>query len=202
MSRYQYYEDLKSDARAVRATHGLDSPRVMRSDMRRIYDYYGIKIDLWPHKLKNLRGAFFNDRIGPSVMLDKSLPDDPMIFTMGHELKHFLKDRNLPLSYCHDANINQPIEIGAEVFAAELIFPEQDFIDCMNEMGIGDSHCTPEMLVQLKHDTKTTLSYQGLAKRAERLRFAEAGSLRGIKWKKLEEKMYGVPFYKRKPSEH
>ncbi len=202
MDRYQYYEELKSDARALRAAHGLTTPRVLRSDMRRIYGFYGIKIDLWPHKLKNLRGAFFNDDLGPTVMLDKSLPDDPMIFTMGHELKHFLKDKNLTVTYCNDKNITQPIEIGAEIFAAELIFPEQDFVDLMNEMGVNENCCTPEQLVQLKNDTKTTLSYQGLTKRAERFQFAKPGSLNNVRWKKLEEEIYGVPWYKLKNQIH
>lgn len=63
MKRYQYYEELKARARAVRAEHGLDSPRVLRSDMRRIYKHYGIKIDMWPYKLKNLKGLFSEVRL-------------------------------------------------------------------------------------------------------------------------------------------
>lgn len=192
MNRYQYYEELKSDARALRVAQGLTTPQVTRKDMYRIYQYYGIRIDLWHHKLKNLRGAFFNDYIGPTVMLDSSLPDDPMIFTMGHELKHFLRDKDLTITYCNHKSITQPLEIGAEVFAAELIFPEQDFIDLMNEMGINENCCTPEQIVRLKHDTKTTLSYQGLIKRAERFQFAKHGSLNNISWKKLEGQIYGT----------
>jgi Zn-dependent peptidase ImmA (M78 family) len=197
VNRFDYYEELKLLARQTRAQHGLDSPRVQRSDMRRIYKFYGIKIDLWPYKLKSLRGAIIRDELGTSVMLRKDLPDDPMIFTMGHELKHFLKDGDLSYTYCHANNITEPIEIGAEVFAAELIYPEQDFIEHMNERGILRGSCTAEVIVRLKHDTKTTLSYQGLAKRADRLHFAEAGSLNRVPWKKLEQQIYGEPIYKR-----
>lgn len=195
MKRYQYYEELKARARAVRAEHGLDSPRVLRSDMRRIYKHYGIRIDLWPYKLKNLRGAFFGGSLGPSVMLRKDLPLDPMIFTMGHELKHFLEDSELQVSYCNDENKDEAIEIGAEIFAAELIFPEQDFIAYMRQNSIAENCCTAEDIVRLKNNTRTTLSYEGLKKRATLLHFAEKGSLDGVKWKLLEKKMYGVPSY-------
>ncbi len=196
MNRFDYYEELKSLARQVRSQHGLDSPRVMRSDMRRIYKFYGIRIDYWPFKLKSLRGALIRDDLGVSVMLRKSLPEDPMIFTMSHELKHFLTDGELSYTYCHDNNITEPIEIGAEVFAAELIYPEQNFIEHMNERGILRGQCTPETIVRLKHDTRTTLSHQGLAKRATRLQFAEAGALDRVQWEKLKLQIYGEPIYK------
>jgi Zn-dependent peptidase ImmA (M78 family) len=166
--------------------------------MRRIYKHFGIRIDLWPYRLKNLRGAFFNDSCGPTVMLDKNLPDDPLIFTMCHELKHFLRDQDLPLSYCHGGNLNAPIEVGAEIFAAELIFPEDDFLNCMLERGIRRGSCKPSDLVYLKRETGTTLSYQGLTKRAEHFHFCAKGAFDGVKWKKLEEQIFGVPSYKRR----
>jgi hypothetical protein len=197
VTRTQYYEQLKSLARQVRSERGLTSPRVLRSDMRRIYKFYGIEIDFWPYPLKNLRGAIINDALGASVMLKKDLPDDPLIFTMGHELKHFLTDSQLPSTFCHSKNISEPIEIGAEIFAAELIFPECDFIFWMESQGIQAGECTPEVIVRLKRDTRTTLSYQGLAKRANFLHFAKPGSLDGVKFAKLAEKMFGTPIYKR-----
>jgi Zn-dependent peptidase ImmA (M78 family) len=116
---------------------------------------------------------------------------------MAHELKHHLVDRGLGLSYCDASNQREPIEIGAEVFAAELIFPEQDFVRWLKQIGVGPHQCTPEVLVRLKQETQTTLSYAGLAKRAEFLNFAPAGSLAKVPWKKLEEQIYGEPFYKR-----
>jgi Zn-dependent peptidase ImmA (M78 family) len=90
-----YYEDLKQLAREVRAENGLTSPRVVASDLRRIYAKNGIEIDEWPYRFRNLRGAFINDDLGPTVMLAKGLPQDPMVFTMAHELKHFFRDRVL-----------------------------------------------------------------------------------------------------------
>jgi len=58
MLRSQYYEALKNLARETRAEYGIASVRVLRSDLRRIYSDQGIRIDLWDHKLKNLRGAY------------------------------------------------------------------------------------------------------------------------------------------------
>ena len=130
-------------------------------------------------------------------MLYKDLPDDPMVFTMGHELKHHLVDSALAVSYCDPSNRTAYIEIGAEVFAAELIFPEEMFVSNMAAMGVGAGQCKPETIVQLKRESRTTLSYAGLVKRAEFLGFAEDGALDGVKWTKLEEEIYGIPIYKR-----
>jgi Zn-dependent peptidase ImmA (M78 family) len=196
VSRFAYYEEIKAQARRVRVEHTLETVRVLRSDLRRLYRVYGIQIDLWPHRFKNLRGAYFNDDLGPTVVLARQLPPEPMVFTMAHELKHHLADRGQVIS-CDISNQNEPIEIGAEVFAAELIFPEQDFIDHLKQMRTGARAGLPELLVRLKHETRTTLSYAGLAKRAEYLGFAPVGSLAKIKWKKLEEQIYGEPLYKR-----
>jgi len=129
-------------------------------------------------------------------MLAKGLPQDPMVFTMGHELKHHLVDADSSLSYCDSSNQSNPIEIGAEIFAAELIYPDEDFRSNLKDMGIKPGECTAEVLVRLKHETRTTLSYAGLSKRAEFMGFAEVGSFSKVKWKALEEEIYGVPFYK------
>ncbi|MCI0664041.1 MAG: ImmA/IrrE family metallo-endopeptidase [Acidobacteria bacterium] len=131
-------------------------------------------------------------------MLDGALPDDPFIFTMGHELKHFLKDKDLGITYCDSSKATEYIEIGAEIFSAELIYPERDFAEDLKQIGIGKNECNAEALVRLKHETRTTLSYAGLAKRAEFMGYAPKGSLPNSGWKKLEEEIYGVPFFKRR----
>ncbi|SRR6266540_6041258 len=205
MTRTAYYERLKRLARQVRAANGLDTPRVLKSDLRRIYRKEGIRIDLWDHKFRHLRGAYFNDDLGPTVMLVKGPPPEPMIFTMAHELKHHLVDRGLALSPCDTRALgreersseNEPIEIGAEVFAAELIFPEPEFAEAMAELHIGVGECTPEALIRLRHHTRTTMSYTALAKRAEFLGYAPAGSLGKVKWRTLEEALFGEPVYKK-----
>ena len=187
MNTHQYYEDLKLLARQVRAENGLSSPRVLPSDLMRIYAKHGIEVDEWPYRFRHLRGAFINDELGTTVMLAKGLPQDPMVFTMAHELKHFFRDRDLGISYCDQSNLNKSLEIGAEIFAAELIYPDRDFISQMARMGIRMNQCLPKDLVRLKRQTRTTLSYAGLAIKAERLGFAPSHSLTTIKtWRRLE----------------
>jgi Zn-dependent peptidase ImmA (M78 family) len=197
VNRSAYYEGLKGRAREIRQEFGLTTARVRLSDMRRVFKRFGIRVDLWPYKLKNLRGAYFSDDLGCSVLLAKGLPDEPRIFTMAHELKHHLEDRQLGRSFCDPSNDSDALEIGAEVFAAELIFPEADFAQAARDQGIEAGKMTPEDLVRLKRATNTTLSYAGLLKRSYRLGLAAVGSLDGVKWKVLEERIYGRPVYKR-----
>lgn len=187
MNVQTYYEELKLLARQVRAENGLTSPRVLVSDLNRIYARHGIVIDEWPYRFRNLRGAFINDELGMTVMVAKGLPQDPMVFTLAHELKHFFRDRDLGVSYCDQSNLNKSLEIGAEIFAAELIFPDRDFVNHMDTMGIRLNQCLPRTLIRLKRQTGTTLSYAGLAIKAERLGFAPSHSLTTIKtWRRLE----------------
>ena len=187
MNTHNYYEDLKQLARQVRAENGLSSPRVLPNDLMRIYARYGITVDEWPYRFRHLRGAFINDHLGMTVMVAKGLPRDPMVFTMAHELKHFFRDRDLGISYCDQSNLNKSLEIGAEIFAAELLFPDRDFVAQMTKMGIRRDQCLPKTLVRLKQQTGTTLSYAGLAIKAERLGFAPSHSLTTIKtWRRME----------------
>ena len=191
MNQQAYYEDLKQLARQVRAEFGLHSPRVVENDLRRIYEKNGIMIDDWPYRLRNLRGAFISDHLGTTVMLASGLPQDPKVFTMAHELKHFYRDRHLGISYCDQSNLGKTLEIGAEIFAAELLFPDKDFMTQMRLMRVGTNQCLPRTLVRLKQKTRTTLSYAGLAIKAERLGYAPPRSLTKIKtWRKFEE-IYG-----------
>ena len=193
MNTQRYYEDLKALARQVRAEHGLSSPRVLPGDLMRIYAKYGIVLDQWPYRFRNLRGAFINDHLGTTIMIAKGLPQDPMVFTMAHELKHFFRDRDLGISYCDQSNLNKTLEVGAEIFAAELLFPDRDFIEQMKMMGIRTNQCLPKTLIRLKRKTGTTLSYAGLAIKAEWLGFAPAHSLTTIKtWRRLEA-LYSAP---------
>jgi len=188
-----YYEDLKALARQVRAENGLTSPRVLPGDLMRIYAKYEIVLDQWPYRFRNLRGAFINDDLGMTIMIAKGLPQDPMVFTMAHELKHFFRDRDLGISYCDQSNLNKALEIGAEIFAAEMLFPDRDFIAQMKMMGVRTNQCLPKTLISLKRKTGTTLSYAGLAIKAERLGFAPAHSVTTIKtWRRLEA-LYSPP---------
>ncbi len=198
MNRGAYYDDMRSLAWGVRKEYGLTTARVLRSDLRRIYRHEGIVIVPWPYKLRKLNGAYFHDDLGATVMLKASLPPEPMVFTMGHELKHHLADRDSGHSFCDVSNESNYIEIGAEIFAAELIFPEDDFATAARDIGIRRGHCAPELLVRLKHETRTTMHYASMVKRVVFLGLAIASELPTGGWRKLEERLYGRP-YRRLP---
>ena len=54
-------------ARQVREHYKLVSSRVQFSDVRKIYGAQGIGLTLWPGKVRNVRGACFNDELGVKV---------------------------------------------------------------------------------------------------------------------------------------
>ena len=62
-----------------------------------------------------------------SVALQQKIPDEPKLFALIHELKHHYCDRaalGSGVIHCGDYDRNELIEKGAEVFAAEFIYPE------------------------------------------------------------------------------
>lgn len=193
MNRSDYYEVIRAKARLVRQEHGLVSPKVKLSDLRRIYKTYGIKIDLWEAPLSKVRGLYAVYEGVPCVMVVKKLPEEQRIFTLAHELKHHFFDVE-PIQYPME---KEAVEIGAEIFAVELIFPDKDFNEHMGRMAVIAGSCTPANVIKLKRDSQTTLSFASLAKRATFLGYAKQGTLEKVKWKKLEEELYGLPTYKR-----
>lgn len=200
MTPAQSYAEAKELAQTVRSNYGIEGPCVKISQLRAIYKDKGIKLTYWPYKLRKLRGAYISDDLGASVMVFKGLPNDPKAFTLAHELKHHLLDSESCSTVDNGSEIR---EIAAEVFAAELLFPEELFIAELAKRGLIRRKREPLETVQLaiigaKRDTGTTLSYLGMAKRAERLGYAERGELVGTRWKKLEEQHFGVPFYKQR----
>lgn len=88
------------------------------------------------------------------------------------------------------------IEIGAEIFAAEFIFPEAEFQEWASRQ-LSNRQCSPESVVHLKRSCPAKVSYTFLTKRLERLGFASPGAFVGVKFQKLEEQLFGEPFYKR-----
>lgn len=62
-------------------------------------------------------------------------------------------------------------------------------------MGVKRGFCSAEDIVRLKVKTGTTLSCGSLAKRAMFLSLAPQNSLINVRWKKLQEELFGEPFY-------
>ncbi len=64
-------------------------------------------------------------------------------------------------------------------------------------MKISAVNCSPEMIVHFKRSCDAVVSYAFIVKRFERYRFLERGAYTRIQFKKLEEKIFGIPIYKR-----
>ena len=192
------YEELKRLARQKREAYRVTTEKLNLVVVRRIYSAEGIRIDPWkfPH---TIRAAYMSDDADPSVAINKSLPREPKLFSLVHELKHHYVDRRLiehGQIKCGDYNENQVIEIGAEVFAAEFIFPESEFLEQVRKMNIQSGNCSPEDVVRLKRECGACVSYLFLRKRLIRLGFAGAHDFDRIQFQKLEEQIYGLPIYK------
>jgi Zn-dependent peptidase ImmA (M78 family) len=198
MSRHTYYENLKALAREKRAEHGVDTAAFGLREIRGIYRTEGIVIDHYPlpAKIKALYMCADDDF---SVALQEKLPNEPKIFALVHELKHHYCDRKqlgAGVIHCGDYDRNELIEKGAEVFAAEFIYPEAEFQSDITARGIATWR--PEDVVDLKRDCKAKVSYMFLCKRLEWLRVVTPGAFASVKFQKLERDIYGVPFYQRR----
>jgi hypothetical protein len=102
--------------------------------------------------------------------------------------KHHLVDSNVGTVLCRTDEQMRRVEIGAEVFAAEFIYPEKDFVyDLFRLLRGMPQSVTPELLTELKRKTQTTLSYAALAKRAVLLRLAEEKTFRDVRWRDLQQ---------------
>jgi|GEM_PF-2048901 len=168
--RTEYYRKMTDLAQEQRSLFGIQGAKISRTDFRKIYKHYGIELSQWPlpnmsgKPLKKLRGVYFPDLHGKPSVLAARLPEEPYIFTLAHELKHHLMDRDSAGAFCLSEVRDEVKEIGAEVFAAEFIYPTKLFFDDLNKLGVTKGQCTARDLVVLKHQTNTSLSYASLAK--------------------------------------
>lgn len=190
----EHYQSARLKAGEVRSRYGLTTARVMVSDLKKIYKAEGIdRVDYYDgFKSTRIRGAYFNDVAGCSVMINKKLirVPDPKIFTLAHELKHHLMDEVHTVSLCSNDNEHIVMERAADAFASELIYPTSMFIADMKARGIDKGKCDAEDIVRMKHETKTTLSHAGMALRAQRLGYSLPQSFEGIKWDTLRDELY------------
>lgn len=196
MGRSEYYSALKALALQKRAFHKIETARFGLREARQIYKAEGIRIDHWPlpSKIKALYMAADGES---SVALQKSLPDEPKLFALMHEYRHHLTDRvalGNGVIHCGDHNANKEIEIGAEVFAAEFIYPEDEFRQDLQPIECWRA----EDIVRFKRQCKAKVSYMFIRKRLERLGLIATGQFADVRFQKLEENMFGVPFYKRR----
>lgn len=139
-----------------------------------------------------------------SVAIRKDLPDEPKLFALVHELKHHWADRNLmeaELLSCGSYNENELIEKAAEVFAAEFIYPEQEFrsdLEAFMEASAVAQMGADDLIHFKRNGCKAKVSYTFLRKRLEWLGLTAPGQFDGVKFQKREEELYGTPIYKQK----
>jgi Zn-dependent peptidase ImmA (M78 family) len=193
------YESLKALARQKRQEYKISTDAFGLQRLRQIYKQERVVIDSW--KLPpRIRAVYMCEDGDPSVLVNKALPKEPRLFALVHELKHHYIDRLLIEGgkiKCGDYNANQEIEIGAEVFAAEFLYPEEEFLACLSQLGIKQDGCTKkEDVVHLKRACGAPVSYTFLRKRLERMGFARPGAFDRVQFQKLEEELFGVPIYK------
>lgn len=192
------YEHAKLLANQKRADYGVTTEALNLNVIRRIYSAEGIRIDKWDFS-PSIRALYMCEDGETSVAVNRKLPREPYLFALAHELKHHLTDIPLLQSgklTCGDYNANELIEKSAEVFAAEFIFPEVEFIERAEATGIQKMQCSAEDVVRLKRACRACVSYTFLRKRLVRLGYVEESALAKVKFKNLEESMFGMPIYK------
>ena len=198
MTRSAYYEDLKQLARQKRAEFRVNTARFGLSELRAIYKQEGIRIDHWPLPRK-VKALYMCEDGDCSVALQPTLPYEPKLFALVHELKHHFRDREALGSgviHCGDYDANELIEKGAEVFAAEFIYPEAEFTADLQKLGMTVRQASD--IVEIKRNCKAKVSYHFIRKRLERRGHITTGQFDGVQFQKLEDQIYGLPFYRRR----
>ena len=204
VSNTEYYNLLKKAARETREKSSLTSSTVSLSTLRDVYKAEGIRIDYWPYKLRKIRGAYLIIGDQPCVLINERIkPKEPRIFVMAHELKHHLVDHELAKRVvlgCQEVSWSEgsTIEIGAEIFASELIYPEEEFVSQAKGAGLEAGKCQAADVVLFKRICPAPVSYSFLVKRLEWFGFIRKGEFSRVQFQKLEESMFGVPYFRRK----
>ena len=198
MTRSEYYASMKALAQEKRKKYGIATSKITLPVIKKIYKKEGVKIDYRKLPAK-IRAAYFCDGDDCSVLVNRRLPREPKLFSMVHELKHHFLDREAIENgeiKCGDYNANEVIEKGAEVFAAEFIFPEHEMREAVSRLGIDRSNCIPKSVVDFKREKLAPVSYTFIKKRFEFFGLIQPGQFNNVQFEKLKEEIYGVPFYK------
>lgn len=189
----EQYARARELAKERRATLGICTKDISIPLLKNICKHEGIKVDLVEKLGSRIRAAYFFDEDGASILLRKDLPRAPKLFSLAHELKHHYLDRVLIAQgkiTCGDYNQNKAIEIAAEVFAAEFIYPEEEMRTLVASFGIKAGLYTAEDIVRIKRQCPVTVSYLFVQKRLRRFDFTEEGQFAGVQFRNLEEAMF------------
>lgn len=196
----EYYRLMRALAQSKRREYGIATADIRISSIQKIYRLEKIKIDRREKLSARIRGAYFCDDGDCSVLLNNGLPPQPKLFTLVHELKHHFVDRGAIEGgkiQCGSYNANQTIEIGAEVFAAEFIYPESEMRALLGSLGVNSENCDEQVIVRIKRAVPVPVSFRFVLKRLVWFRITPRGKFDKTKFTKIEEQMYGTPLYKR-----
>jgi Zn-dependent peptidase ImmA (M78 family) len=199
VSRSEYYRQCRTLAQLKRALHCVQTDSLNLVVMQNIYRAEGISIDRRKLTGNRIRAAYYCDDNDCSVLVEKALPKEPKLFALAHELKHHYMDRQQITDgeiECGDYNAHEVIEKGAEVFAAEFIYPEAEMLQLIGEMRITNLTCTAEKVVEFKRECRACVSYTFIVKRFTRFGLCQRGVFDKVKFTQLEEQLFGVPIYK------
>lgn len=196
-TRSEYYDEMRRIAQDKRATHDIRTDTLNLLTIKKVYREEVIKIDLWTTS-RRIRAAYFADDDGCSVLVNRTLPREPRLFAMVHELKHHYVDRQSIENgqmKCGDYNANEAVEIGAEVFAGEFIYPESEMRELLRQLGISRATCSPERICEFKHACPACVSYAFVLKRLKWFGICDPEQYKRVQFRKLEEQLY-PPIYK------
>ncbi len=196
-TRSQYYDAMRRLALDKRASHDITTKTLNLIAIKKVYRDEGIKVDLWTTSHR-IRAAYFADDDGCSVLVNRTLPREPKLFSMVHELKHHCVDRESIENgriRCGDYNASEAIEIGAEVFAGEFIYPEDEMRELLNEVRLSHATCSPERICEFKRVCPACVSYAFIVKRLEWFGICDRDQYKRVQFRKLQEQLY-PPIYK------
>ena len=199
-NRSEYYQQCRALAQTKRHEHAVVTASLNLVVMARIYKKEGIAIDRRKLKGYRIKAAYYCDDGECSVLLNTSPPREPRLFALAHELKHHYLDQEKIMNgqiECGDYNANEVIEKGAEVFAAEFIYPEMEMRQLIGQMGITSLSCTARTIVDFKRACPACISYTFIVKRFVRFGLCQRDTFSKVQFTKIEEQIYGIPIYKR-----
>jgi Zn-dependent peptidase ImmA (M78 family) len=189
-------------AHKARNDYACSTSKLNLPFIKSIYKKERIRLDYRPIKSPRIRAMYFCDELGCSVMIKKDLPMEQKLFSLIHELKHHLVDQKNILSgkmICGDYTANEAIEKGAEVFAAEFIYPESAVCKEWKDFGLPRD-CSAADIVRFMLHIKRPISYKTLTKRLGFCGLIDPSKFESVKFKKLQDELF-PPFYK-KPGFH
>lgn len=192
------FDALKKLAREKRLLYNVNTSAFGLREVRAIYKAEQIIIDYYP--LPNKIKAIYMCEDGHySVAVQKKLPEEPKIFALLHELKHHYCDQDLLRKghiHCGDFNMRDPIEIGAEIFAAEFIYPMEEFAKDISKFNLARWKTID--VVRFKRSCKAKVSYRYICRRLNELGLMDFSDFDKVQFQKMEYELYGLPYHLRK----